>query len=317
MRFGKYTFHFESGSAAELPPFKGSMLHGAFGHSLKRIVCVLRGRQCTTCLLKESCLYPRVFETRLMAPPGHNPKTALPHPFVLEPPTDERTVFQKGDSLAVNLLLFGEVNTLLPYFVHVFDKMGEAGMGRRVNGRRTQFHLSRVSLGERIIYTDQQGHVKLPNELPKLSVEKIGGGAENKDLGGRKLRIELETPLRLKFANRLAGELPFHVLVRAMLRRAAALLTAYGGGEPALDYQGMVRLAEKVPAAAADITWTECRRYSNRQKTAMQLGGLTGWVEYDNVTLDFQPLIDFCSRVHIGKQTTFGLGKMHFKELLN
>jgi len=68
------------------------------------------------------------------------------------------------------------------------------------------------------------------------------------------ITITLITPLRLKYQNSLNADLPFHVLIRAMLRRASSLLAHHDSQEPELD---------------------------------------------------------FCEKVHIGKATTFGLGKIH------
>ena len=124
------------------------------------------------------------------------------------------------------------------------------------------------------------------------------------------LRQNLETPLRLKFDNRLQAELPFHVLVRAMLRRVSGLLACHGSGEPALDYPGLVQGAQGVATVRADLSWFDWKRYSSRQDRQMLMGGMLGSVVYENVPAAYLPLVDFCQAVHLGKQTAFGLGKV-------
>ena len=47
----------------------------------------------------------------------------------------------------------------------------------------------------------------------------------------------------------------------------------------------------------------------------MLMGGMIGAVTYTGDVTEFLPLIRFCEKVHIGKQTTFGLGKFSFKAL--
>jgi CRISPR/Cas system endoribonuclease Cas6 (RAMP superfamily) len=42
----------------------------------------------------------------------------------------------------------------------------------------------------------------------------------------------------------------------------------------------------------------------------MLMGGITGKVRYSGNLTEFIPLIKFCEKVHIGKQTSFGLGKI-------
>ena len=42
----------------------------------------------------------------------------------------------------------------------------------------------------------------------------------------------------------------------------------------------------------------------------MLMGGMVGSVIYEGKIGEYLPLIDFCSEVHLGKQTSFGLGKI-------
>ena len=104
--------------------------------------------------------------------------------------------------------------------------------------------------------------------------------------------------------------MPFHVFVRAMLRRASSLLNFYGDGEPPLDYKGLVKRATEVSILDSDLNWFDWQRYSQRQDKAMLMGGITGSITYEGKIGEYLPLIDFCSKVHIGKQTAFGLGKI-------
>src|SRR3978361_2245230 len=48
---------------AMMPAYQGSMLRGAFGHALRRTVCVMGPRQaCADCVLRQACVYTRIFE---------------------------------------------------------------------------------------------------------------------------------------------------------------------------------------------------------------------------------------------------------------
>lgn len=60
---------------------------GAFGHALKKTVCVVRDTPCAQCLLKHACAFSYVFETPQPANTEKMRKyTAAPHPFVLQFP---------------------------------------------------------------------------------------------------------------------------------------------------------------------------------------------------------------------------------------
>ena len=96
-----------------------------------------------------------------------------------------------------------------------------------------------------------------------------------------------------------------------MLRRVSSLLAVYGNGEPDIDYKGLVQRAAAVQTTQSDLKWFDWRRYSLRQEREMLMGGMTGSVVYRGLLAEYLPLIDICRRIHIGKQTTFGLGKFN------
>ncbi|MBU4184987.1 MAG: CRISPR system precrRNA processing endoribonuclease RAMP protein Cas6 [Proteobacteria bacterium] len=307
MLYGKYKFFCRLENEAYLPCYKGSTFRGVFGQALKKIVCALKRQECDQCLLKQRCVYALVFETsEAMELPEGSRIASPPHPFVIEPPLTTKTAFPQGASFDFNLLLFGEVNNNLPYFIYAFDQMGKIGIGKKINGSRGKFTLKEVRQGERIIYSEAEQKLKTTDSLEMLSIP------DSKDYpkGTFHLKLTLETPLRLKFENRLKADLPFHVLVRAMLRRVSSLLNCYGDGEPALDYRGLVKRAETVQIVDTNLSWFDWKRYSHRQDKSMLMGGMVGSVIFEGKIGEYLPLIEFCSKVHLGKQTSFGLGKI-------
>ncbi|MDD3582368.1 MAG: CRISPR system precrRNA processing endoribonuclease RAMP protein Cas6, partial [Desulfobacca sp.] len=130
------------------------------------------------------------------------------------------------------------------------------------------------------------------------------------DQPGDQITVILQTPLRLEFKNTYRAELPFHVLIRGILRRIAALNHHYGAGEPDLDYRGLVARAQKIKTKASSVRWYDWKRYSNRQEQAMLMGGMIGQVTYGGPLGEFLPLMRYAEQVHLGKATTFGLGKI-------
>ena len=307
MLYGEYDFICRFEKEAVLPEYKGSTFHGLFGRALKNVVCALKRRQaCDDCPLRHRCLYVRVFETHLAAGPdsksGH--LSELPHPYVIEPPDSRKNVFEKDRTISCRLALFGSLNQELPFFVYAFDRMGNTGLGRRVGGSRGKFRLEQVNSGRKVVYTRENGRIAGEDCAYPLDLTGTNG------LGPGRITLRMETPLRVKHQQRIARELPFHVLARAMLRRVSGLMAAYGAGEPALDYRGLVKKAEAVETSDTGLQWYDWQRYSFRRKKRMPMGGLVGAVTYENVPPDFLPLIDFCEKVHVGKNTSFGLGKI-------
>jgi len=335
MLFGKYRFLIQMKDEAILPYYKGSTFRGVFGHALKKVVCALKRQDCEDCLLRNKCMYTRVFETPLISKMPHESNvSAPPHPFVIEPPLDETREYQKDAMLDCSLVLFGEVNEKLPYFVYAFDQMGNIGIGKRVNGKRGQFTLRQVIYRDRVIYSDadeklDQSNVTEDLQFPEFHTgpnqEKliVGEGGQEKlsipdkeELNDENLRIgiTLESPLRLKFENKINAELPFHILTRAMLRRISSLFVMYDNGEPPFDYKGLTERASNVKIIDNNLQWYDWRRYSNRQERSMFMGGMIGSVVYEGKLGEYLHLLDVSSKVHLGKNTSFGLGKIRARE---
>jgi len=306
MILGNYQFSCLFEDDALLPSFKGSTFRGVFGRALKNVVCALKRQECDQCLLRQKCLYALVFETSKSIESTKGARVAgPPHPFVIEPPLDTRTHFQKMDPFEFRLLVFGEINNHLPYFIYAFDQMGRIGIGKKSDGKRGHFTLEQVSAEGHPIYSSADHKLTTPTAFQGIDLKY----PKNIPDEPFKLHVKMITPLRLKFENRLKADLPFHVLVRATLRRVSTLMEHYGEGEPDLDYRGLVNRAKKVEIIEDNLGWHDWQRYSFRQDMAMLMGGMLGSITYEGNIGEFMPLINFCSNVHIGKQTTFGLGK--------
>ena len=314
MLFGNYFFSGIVDDNAILPPYKGSTFRGVFGHALKKVVCALKKQDCSDCLLKEKCIYAFVFETPALENQSPIEKTRIaapPHPYVIEPPESAKTHYRPGDSFEFNLLLFGKANDYLPYFIYAFDQIGKLGLGKRINGIRGTFFLKNVTTMRRIIYSDEDKKITGDGKPENLALEKFSFSEKNSI---QNLGITLKTPLRLKFQNKLEASLPFHILIRAALRRISSLFNYYGDGEPSLDYKGLIAKAMSVEVKRSTLTWYDWRRYSNKQDQAMLMGGMVGSIIYEGDVAEFLPLLRLCEKVHLGKQTSFGLGKIEIRE---
>jgi CRISPR-associated endoribonuclease Cas6 len=302
MRYGEYQFRAVLLDKAILPPYKGSTFRGVFGRALKAVTCALKREDCATCLINRQCVYIKVFDSPVGLPGNGRPSP--PHPFVIEPPLSDQTAYEPGESFDFSLLLFGEANQYLPYFVYAFEQMGRIGIGRAINGRRAQFQLLQVSDATAEVIYRKDDRSLLPGEPVRLTLE----GPQS--IGSSEITVSLLTPLRLKYQEHLHDKLPFHVLIRAILRRMAALHGHFDNGEPPLDYKGKVARAQMVEVIKSTIRWVDWRRYSYRKQESMLMGGMVGEATYKGKLDEFLPLLRYGEIVHVGKATTFGLGKI-------
>lgn len=298
MNFGRYTFNCSFLTHAVLPDYKAVIFRDCFARAFKQAVCVLRSRSCDECLLRSECLYAMVFEISHGKISSCNQHS---HPFVIEPPETRSLRYLPDDSFMFHLLLFGDTTLKLPYFIHAAKLMGENGFGRRAGGL---FTINSVRCGETIIYSEEDQILRQP---PIMDLHCCIDS--NEVHSSVRLKVYFQTPLRLKYENRLASQLPFHLLIRACLRRISMLLSSFDAGEPIIDYTGIVSDAQRIPILKSNLRRLDWKGYSFRQKQEIHLGGIVGDVSYEGNLSRFLPLIKFCRHTHIGKQTTFGLGR--------
>jgi hypothetical protein len=302
MLYGENHFRAVLTDRAILPPYKGSTFRGVFGRALRSVTCALKREDCGTCLLNRQCVYAKVFDSTMDLPGKGLPSP--PHPFVIEPPVSGQTEFEPGESFDFSLLLFGQANQYLPYFVYAFEQMGQIGIGRRVFGKRACFQLLEVSgCAGTTIYRSQDQALKADKAVSLVLDDPPVPPVD-------RIKIILETPVRLKYQEHLIAELPFHLLIRAALRRIATLHQHFADGEPPLDYKGLVARAQEVDTVHTTIRWYDWERYSFLQERAMMMGGMVGKVTYSGLLNEFIPLLRYVEKVHVGKATTFGLGKI-------
>ncbi len=304
MLYGKYEFGCRFRDEAILPEYKGSTFRGVFGGALRRVTCPLKQQDCADCLLKQKCVYPLIFHTQAVIRPAGT--ATPPPPLVIVPPADTQTRFSPQAGFTFHLLLFGAVNHNLPYFVYAFEQTGEMGIGKKINGRRARFALETIHSGGNRIYTAQNGTLKTEEAARHLLPPAI----EQLQTPRREaVTITLQTPLRVKHHNRLASALPFHVFIRACLRRISEIYNCYGEGEPAWNYPDLIAAAQEVAIGADHLQWKDWERFSGRQQERMKFGGLTGSITYRGVPEYFTPIMALAEKLHLGKQTIFGLGQ--------
>jgi len=138
------------------------------------------------------------------------------------------------------------------------------------------------------------------------------GGVKDTSQGNNhnsKITISLLTPMRLRFDSRITDKIEFHVLIRNLLRRISSLSYFHCNEKFQVDFKDLIEKAGAVKMIKSDTHWFDWKRYSTRQEEWMSLGGVTGTVSYDGNLTEFMPLLKLGEYVHVGKGTSFGLGK--------
>jgi len=299
-----------------LPGYKGGAFRGGFGYAFKSIVCPTHDTDCIHSRLGNTCVYSEVFETPV--PPGSvimRKYPRAPHPFVLTPPLEPRSRFTAEDELSLGLVLVGRAIPWLAYFICTLEELGRRGVGPQ----RSRYQIHRA---ESLIRINGSGSV--PRTL-------VYDGTQRKVMGvphiiqagdfpdGREIEaavtIGFLTPVRIVCGGELASKLPFVTLFRTLLRRLA-LLAYFHCGQPANveAMRGLIKAAEAVRVKESSLRWHDWQRYSTRQQTRMKLGGLVGQISYEGELAPFLPFLRVGELTHVGKGTSFGLGRYILRE---
>ena len=125
------------------------------------------------------------------------------------------------------------------------------------------------------------------------------------------MTLEFQSPVRLKYQNRLLTPQRFEVaaILGNLLRRVSMLSYFHGNAPLELDFKSLTAAARSTAALSTELKWSEWTRYSSRQKTKMQMGGITGTVQLSGEDIKpFWPLLWIGQWLHIGKATSMGLG---------
>lgn len=278
----------------KLPDFKGSTFRGGFGHVFRKITCVLKRLDCLDCPLKIQCIYSYIFET----PPPHGTKILnmnkyerIPHPFIFEPPETRRKIFNSGEMLNLKVIVIGKAMEFAPYFVYTISELGKTGIGKgKGNYEIINFTIS----DEKSLNLNFYDYKKPMHQL----------------------KIRAITPIRIKYNRALVRELEFHILIRSLLRRLSLVYYFHVKPEILIEKpKELIDQAEDIKKVQDRTFWLDWERYSSRQDLRMKLGGVVGEITYEGDIFSFLPYIKAGEVLHVGKGTSFGLGKYEIIEL--
>jgi len=303
-------FELDATEPVRLPLYPGSAWRGLLGHSLRRTVCVTRQRTCEGCLLTGTCPYSVFFESPPSGPEQASRYTALPHPFVLDVAAHPERDVAAGDALRLGMTLIGPAIDLLPYLIQAMDRAGEHGLGHRAGRFALRRVLAEDGLGSgqwHCAYeTQSRGYRRLVG-MPPLLLEPAPAGA---------VEVDFQTPLRIKRHGQFVGaaDLAAADLLRNLLSRLASLADFYGGTVDRIEWARLGAQTRDLSVTASRLAWSDWTRFSSRQQTTMQMGGLVGQLTLDGPTLpEMWPALWLGQWTHVGKGTSFGLGKYRLK----
>lgn len=302
LTYARFRFHLRVKTLMVLPPYKGAVFRGAFGNRLKRLVCVAPRTDCRDCLVHARCLYLTLFEPQ--PPSGYADAGKFrqaPRPYVLNPPLTPRQVFHPGEILDFELVLIGPAIDALPYFIHIFQELGQKGLGPE----RGRYALLQVEVWQNGGAVPLYAHDTF--FAHRFAVES-GPPVMPGDDAVTAVTLELLTPMRLKVRGDLATSLTFLLFWEHLSRRLDLLAAFYGQAGGGVAWSVLGSRAATIATQTDRLQWYDWERYSRRQQESMKLGGLQGTITFRGNLGPFLPYLRLGEHLHVGQGTTFGLG---------
>lgn len=320
-KIGRFGFNFTAAEDGYLPAFKGNTIRGGFGHVFRSTICRDMEQNCRECDSRNNCPYSYIFETS----PSEDDQvfsdySDVPRPFVIEPDDNQKREFRAGDSLQFGLILIGKAIEYFPYFIFCFDELGKRGLG----SGKTRFRLEGVygldfDNDEYIPVYDPKSQT-LRDNLPTISAGRLWSDNTGiSDSGDKdKLTLKFQTPTCIKYRGKYISDPEFHVLIRNLLRRINMLMFFHGSSGQHPSYKDpevekhvneLIDDAKMVEVHNWDLDWQDWFSRTTRSNARMNLGGFVGQVTYIGDIAKFIPFIALGEQIHIGRNTTFGLGK--------
>ena len=284
------------------PSFKGNMFRGALGKTLRNLTCASRLSECKQCLIKEHCIYSKVFDSFNFQGKQSMLKKVekAPHPFIIYVPDKDQLEYRQNQPIRFYLTITGDMVEYISYFILAFIDMGERGIGKT----RARFSVKEVRNGNNTVYNGIDKRVNLDFDT------KSGIDFMSEKWDKDSLTVSLAAPLRLKYDRRIQKRITFEMIISNLLRRIYLLANFYCNGPGSVDFKDLIDMSREIALSDSHAYWQPQVRFSYRQNKELSMGGVSGTLKFRG---DFNPFISFLrigEYLHLGKGTAFGLGKI-------
>lgn len=259
---------------AELPAYKGSLLHGWLGHALKAV--------------DERAFHALYGE--------HDP--LQPKAYVVRPNGDHKTGWHAQELYEFDLLLFGEAIRLADVVVEAARYGQRLGLGPQ----RTPFELVSVASVLPLSLRSGLHACTLGDWLPETTSASFHC----------EYALHYLTPVRLKQQGTIQKHSPPRLedWLNHIARRLKQLGQCWVTDDPALYnalYGELPRLGDY--ETRAHVYHEDWQRFSLREQKLLPFGGLMGQVSYCGDIAPALPWLKVGEVLHVGGKSTFGLGR--------
>ncbi len=304
IRYVKLHFFLRLTEDTVLPRRKASMLRGGMGQALLDINCVHTEKgDCGHCGFESECILRRIMYSKSKIHPEHMSDVEN-EGYVIEC-DDHREMFQEGEILKFNLLLFGKEIVYFSQFLNAFHILGIRGLGKY----RGHYQVQSITntMNENLVDVNgvnmNRYRVQTVGEYVSYRMRKIAGIM--KQGSADRLVLSFHSPLALKNQGEYLNRFDIYSLSIAMTRRIY-LLDCF----EEIEIKQLDMREYPMPEVVEEYHKpVNVDRYSDRQKTKMTFRGIEGKLIMDIPGEILIKLLLAGELIHVGKKTSFGFGR--------
>jgi len=283
-----------------LPYFLSSTWRGVIGNSLQNLVCPFKkkNKNCASCAIREYCPYFQLVELDSDINGFHSTVRG----YVLF------SLLTNRDKLWLEITLFGRASKFVNALILALIEAQKIGLGYR----RMPFVLSSIV---ELLPSGRKNILSL--DCDKLNIKgpfSLREWIENFSIAIVE-KIYFVTPLRLRKQGRYLFKMDWPFFFSTLARRLEMLRVFFGGGERLSKdewYKLKSIFENEAKVDREDLIWKDLKRYSNRQKRKVPLGGLIGTIYISEISPWWWKWWQMAHFVYVGKGASMGLGRIIF-----
>lgn len=297
---------FELEPAAELTlhaEARTNALRGAFGATLRQMMCSSDCTQDTSCPHRANCVYAMLFEPSWPNEAEGFRTGEAPRAFLFRSEQGTSTHFGPRRPLRFELRLFGQVVEAAQIFISAFQQLSRTGFAGQPAALRSVRSLDWVGqscsnlLVDGTVTREKPVVLKLAElRLPEIS--RIDT-----------LILHFLTPVRLNDRETHDRMPSFGALIRRLRDRLSALCRVHEQKAWEADFAAIGQMADAVTIRRRNAAPSKFWRYSSHQNQHVVLQGFKGRVEYQDVPPELMPLLRIGEEIHVGRHTVWGYGQ--------
>ena len=296
----RYDFEYHVQDSVSLPSQSGVVWHSVLGKSLRDLVCVAKGEECSRCMFAQQCDYTQLFT-------GIRPENSeimrksntIPAPHIIQTTLNEQAEYKSGDTLNIEIVLCGNSNGKLPSLVRALYVAGLKGVGKS----RSKLRLNQVTqlTGDsqsKQLLSEQQLKDTLPSEcLPVPDAPQL-------------TQLKFLTPYKPSGKANNGHGIDFGRLLMAIIRRVDLLQYFSTGVKLDVDFKALKALTESIEVLDVDLDFYRSHRYSSAEGRVKDTSGFTGTVTFNLQGHEaLWPFMTTGQWLNVGKNASMGFGR--------